>query len=237
AELLGKEAGYCRGRGGSMHIADVEMGHLGANGIVAGGIPIATGVGLSLKMQRTDRVCLCIFGDGASNEGAFHESINMAAIWELPVIFLCENNHYGMSMSTRRAMRNETIAQRADAYGIPGELVDGNDVLAVYAAISQAVKRAREGRGPSLIEARTYRYKGHAKSDQNLYRTRDEIREWQQRDPIKFFENYLISEHVMSEEEVKNESASAYAVIEEAYQFALNSPDPDPQTLLEGVYA
>jgi len=140
-------------------------------------------------------------------------------------------------MSTRRAMRNETIAQRADAYGIPGELVDGNDVLAVQAAISQAVKRAREGRGPSLIEARTYRYKGHAKSDQNLYRTRDEIREWQQRDPIKFFENYLISEHVMSEEEVKNESASAYAVIEEAYQFALNSPDPDPQTLLEGVYA
>ncbi len=237
AELLGKETGYCRGRGGSMHIADVEMGHLGANGIVAGGMPIATGVGLSLKMQRTDRVCLCIFGDGASNEGAFHESINMAAIWDLPVIFLCENNHYGMSMSTQRAMRNETIAQRADAYGIPGELVDGNNVLAVYAAVSHAVKRSREGGGPSLIEARTYRYKGHAKSDQNLYRTRDEIREWQQRDPIKFFENYLISEYVLSEEEVKNEAASAYAVIEEAYQFALSSPDPDPLTLLEGVYA
>jgi len=134
-------------------------------------------------------------------------------------------------------MRNETIAQRADAYGIPGELVDGNDVLAVYAAISTAVKRAREGQGPSLIESRTYRYKGHAKSDQNLYRSRDEIREWQQRDPIQFFVNYLIAEHVLSEEEAKNEAALAYTAIEEAYQFALSSPDPDPETLLEGVYA
>jgi acetoin:2,6-dichlorophenolindophenol oxidoreductase subunit alpha len=237
AELLGKEIGYCRGRGGSMHIADVEMGHLGANGIVAGGMPIATGVGLSLKMQGTDRVCLCIFGDGAANEGAFHESINVAAIWDLPVIFLCENNQYGMSMSTRRAMRNETIAQRAAGYGIPGELVDGNNVLAVYAAVSAAVQRARSGQGPSLIESRTYRYKGHAKSDQNLYRSRNEIREWQQRDPIQHFVNYLISEHVLSEEEAKMEEAAAKTAVEEAYQFALGSPDPDPETLLEGVYA
>src|SRR6266516_6582495 len=126
AELLGKETGYCRGRGGSMHIADVQMGHLGANGIVGGGMPIATGVGLSMKLQGIDRICLCIFGDGAANEGSFHEAINMAAVWDLPVVFLCENNQYGMWMSTQRAMRNETVAQRAAAYGIPGELVDGN---------------------------------------------------------------------------------------------------------------
>jgi TPP-dependent pyruvate/acetoin dehydrogenase alpha subunit len=237
AELLGKETGICRGRGGSMHIADVETGNLGANGIVAGGMPIATGVGLSMKMQGTDGVCLCIFGDGAANEGAFHESINLAATWDLPVIFLCENNRYGMSMSTRRAMRNETIAQRAAGYGIPGELVDGNNVLAVYAAVSTAVQRARDGHGPSLIESRTYRYKGHAKSDQNLYRSRDEIREWQQRDPIQYFVNYLISEKAFNQEDVKKEEAAAYAAVEEAYQFGLGSPDPDPETLLEGVYA
>jgi pyruvate dehydrogenase E1 component alpha subunit len=237
AELLGKETGYCRGRGGSMHIADVETGNLGANGIVAGGMPIATGVGLSMKMQRTGKVCLCIFGDGAANEGAFHESINMAAIWDLPVIFLCENNQYGMSMSTQRAMRNETVAQRAAGYGIPGELVDGNNVLAVYAAVSVAVQRARDGHGPSLIESRTYRYKGHAKSDQNLYRSRDEIREWQQRDPIQYFANLLISQEKLSQQEAKQLEAAAYAAIEEAYQFGLNSPDPDPMTLLEGVYA
>jgi pyruvate dehydrogenase E1 component alpha subunit len=237
AELLGKETGICRGRGGSMHIADVETGNLGANGIVAGGMPIATGVSLSMKMQGTDRVCLCIFGDGATNEGAFHESINMAAAWDLPVVFLCENNQYGMSMSTRRAMRNETIAQRATAYGIPGELVDGNNVLAVYAVISAAVRRARAGHGPSLIEARTYRYKGHAKSDQNLYRSRDEIREWQQRDPIQYFANLLISQEKLTQQECKQEEAAAYAAVEEAYQFGLSSPDPDPETLLEGVYA
>ncbi len=168
AELLGKETGYCRGRGGSMHIADVQMGHLGANGIVGGGMPIATGVGLSMKLQGIDRICLCIFGDGAANEGSFHEAINMAAVWDLPVVFLCENNQYGMSMSTQRAMRNETVAQRAAAYGISGELVDGNDVLAVYTTVSNAVQRARSGQGPSLLEARTYRIKGHAKSDANL---------------------------------------------------------------------
>lgn len=236
AELLGKETGICRGRGGSMHIADLATGNLGANGIVAGGMPIAVGVGLSMKMQKTDNVCLCIFGDGAANEGAFHEAINMAAAWDLPVIFLCENNQYGMSMSTKRAMRNETIAQRATAYGIPGELVDGNNALAVYMAVSTSVQRARDGHGPSLIEARTYRYKGHAKSDQNLYRSRDEIREWQQRDPIQYFANQLLSQGLLSQEQVKQEEAAAYATVEAAYQFGMDSPDPDPETLLEGVY-
>lgn len=237
AELLGKETGYCRGRGGSMHIADVETGNLGANGIVAGGMPIATGVALSMKMQRSDRVCLCIFGDGAANEGAFHESINLAAVWYLPVVFLCENNQYGMSMSTKHSMRNETVAQRASGYGIPGQRIDGNNVLAVYAAVSAAVQRARSGQGPSLIESLTYRYKGHAKSDQNLYRTRDEIRAWQERDPIRFFTNLLIAEGKLDQAEVKREEAAAYRAVEDAYQFAVSSPDPDPATLLEGVYA
>ena len=161
----------------------------------------------------------------------------MAATWELPVVFLCENNQYGMSMSTRRAMRNETVAQRATAYGIPGELVDGNDVLAVYTAVSSAVQRARSGQVPTLIECRTYRIKGHAKSDQNLYRTRTEIREWQQRDPIQRLAAYLTSHSLMSQEEVAQAQAAAYQAIEDAYQFAISSPMPNPEQLLEGVYA
>ncbi len=237
AELLGKETGYCRGRGGSMHIADVETGNLGANGIVAGGMPIATGVALSMKMQGRQTICLCIFGDGATNEGAFHESINLAATWDLPVVFLCENNLYGMSMSTQKAMRNETVAQRAGAYGIPGKRVDGNSVLAVYATVAEAVQHARTGNGPTLIESQTYRYKGHAKSDQNLYRTRDEIRQWQKRDPIQSFANLLLAENILSQDEIKQQEAAAYTSVEAAYQFALNSPDPAPETLLEGVYA
>lgn len=237
AELLGKETGYCRGRGGSMHIADVKTGNLGANGVVGGGIPIATGVGLSMKLQGLERICLCFFGDGASNEGTFHEAINMASIWDLPVVFLCENNQYGMSMSTQRSMHNETIAQRSVAYGIPGERVDGNDALAVYTAVSTAAQRARSGQGPTLIESYTYRYKGHSKSDQNKYRTRDEIREWQQRDPIQRMITYLISHDIMDEQAVKQTEQAAYQVIEDAYQFALNSPNPDPEALLEGVYA
>ncbi len=237
AELLGKETGYCRGRGGSMHIADVKTGNLGANGVVGGGIPIATGVGLSIKLQGLDRICLCFFGDGASNEGTFHEAINMAAIWNLPVIFLCENNQYGMSMSTQRSMHNETIAQRGTAYGIPGERVDGNDALAVYDCVHHAAERARSGEGPTLIEAHTYRYKGHSKSDQNKYRTRDEIREWQQRDPIQRLQTLLIERQILDENEGKSLESSAYQAIEGAYEFAKSSPEPDPETLLEGVYA
>lgn len=237
AELLGKETGYCRGRGGSMHIADVKTGNLGANGVVGGGIPIATGVGLSLKLQKSDRICLCFFGDGAANEGTFHEAINMAAIWDLPVVFLCENNQYGMSMSTKRSMKNETIAQRAQGYGIPGERVDGNDLLAVYDTVYRAAQHARSGQGPVLIESYTYRYKGHSKSDQNRYRTRDEIREWQQRDPIQRFISVLTERGAINQQEIKQAEADAYQAIEDAYQFALRSPDPDPEMLLEGVYA
>lgn len=237
AELLGKETGYCRGRGGSMHIADVQAGNLGANGVVGGGIPIATGVGLSIKLRKQDAVCLCFFGDGASNEGTFHEAINMAAIWDLPVIFVCENNQYGMSMSTSRSMRNESIAQRATAYGIPGTQVDGNDIFAVYEAVYQAAQRARAGEGPTLIESYTYRYKGHSKSDQNRYRTRDEIRSWQKRDPIHIFATYLIEHAIHDQQTIKQEEAAAYQAIEDAYQFAVSGPDPNPDELLEGVYA
>jgi pyruvate dehydrogenase E1 component alpha subunit len=158
AELLGKETGYCRGRGGSMHIADTATGNLGANGIVAGGIPIATGAALAYKMQGLDRVVVSFFGDGASNEGAFHEALNLAAIWKLPVVFICENNKYGMSFSTEFSVAVDHIADRAPAYGMPGVTVDGNDVEAVDEAVSQAVDRARSGGGPSLVEAETYRW-------------------------------------------------------------------------------
>ena len=178
AEFLGKETGYCRGRGGSMHIADVEANNLGANGIVGGGIPIAVGVGLSIRLRKTSQVCLVIFGDGAANEGAFHESLNMASIWKLPVVYLCENNQYAMSMSVRKAFNVQNISERASAYNIPGVTVDGNDPLAVYLAVTKAA-----GRGRVLEKAQRWLSKdctvmGHSKSDRQAYRTRDEVTEW-----------------------------------------------------------
>ncbi len=237
AEFMGKETGYCRGRGGSMHIANVEANNLGANGIVAGGIPISVGVGLSIKMRQTDQVGLTLFGDGAANEGAFHESLNMAAIWDLPIIYICENNQYAMSMAVTRAFKVPRISQRADAYGIPGVTVDGNDVLAVYDAVAQAVARARAGDGPSLIEAVTYRWKGHSKSDRQLYRTRDEVKEWQERDPIPRFGKVLSDAAMISTEEYETIRAEAYQRIDQAVAFAESSPEPDVTTIMEGVYA
>jgi acetoin:2,6-dichlorophenolindophenol oxidoreductase subunit alpha len=237
AEFMGKETGYCRGRGGSMHIADVEGGNLGANGIVAGGIPIATGVGLSLKMRRDPRICLTFFGDGAANEGAFHEALNMAAIWNLPVVFFCENNTYAMSMHVARAFPIANISDRAAAYGFPGVTVDGNDFFAVYAAANEAVTRARSGGGPTLIEAKTYRWRGHSKSDRNLYRTQQEIDEWKQRDPIPRLQNRLLELDLLSETEIAAIQAESQAAIEAAVEFARNSPDPDPAGLEDEVYA
>jgi pyruvate dehydrogenase E1 component alpha subunit len=237
AEFMGKETGYCRGRGGSMHIADVEGGNLGANGIVAGGIPIATGVGLSLKMRRDPRICLTFFGDGAANEGAFHEALNMAAIWNLPVVFFCENNTYAMSMHVQRAFPIANIADRAAAYGFPGVTVDGNDFFAVHAAAREAVARARSGGGPTLIEAKTYRWRGHSKSDRNLYRTQQEIEEWKQRDPITRLQNRLLELELLNEAEITAIQAEASAAIEAAVEFARNSPDPDPAGLEDEVYA
>ena len=237
AEFLGKETGYCRGRGGSMHIADVERGNLGATGVVGGGIPIAMGVGLSIKMRGTDQVVLGFFGDGAANLGAFHESLNMAAIWDLPVVYICENNQYAMSMSVKRAFRIENIADRAAAYGMPGVVVDGNDVLAVYQAVAEAVRRARSGQGPTLIEAKTYRWKGHSKSDQERYRTREEVEAWKERCPIKRFRAKLIAEGVIREEEAERIEMEAKRTIEEALEFAEASPEPSVEEIMEGVYA
>jgi pyruvate dehydrogenase E1 component alpha subunit len=237
AEFLGKETGYCRGRGGSMHIADVRGGNLGANGIVAGGLPIATGVGLSIQMRRTGQACVAFFGDGAANEGAFHESLNLAAIWTLPVVFVCENNQYAMSMPARRAMRVERVSDRAAAYGMPGLTVDGMDVLAVHEAAASAVERARAGGGPTLLECVTYRYKGHSKSDRQRYRGRDEVEAWRARDPIARLRTRLADAGALDEAEADRLAAEAAAVIEDALRFAEAQPEPDPAALLEDVYA
>jgi len=233
AEFLGKETGYCRGRGGSMHIADVESNNLGSQGIVAGNLPISVGVGLSIKMRKTDQVVLTLFGDGASNEGAFHESLNMASIWNLPIIFLCENNQYAMSMAFEKAFKIEQVSDRAAAYGMPGVTVDGNDVIAIYKAVQNAAKRARDGNGPTLIEAVTYRWRGQSKSDRQLYRTRDEVKGWMEKDPILRFAKLLN----VNDEEFKKIEAQAKEEIRKAVEFAEASPEPDVATILEGIYA
>lgn len=237
AEFLGKAAGYCRGRGGSMHIADVAGGNLGANGIVGGGLPLSTGVGLSLRMQRSEAVCLAFFGDGAANEGAFHESVNLSTIWDLPVIYFCENNQYAMSMPVTKAFPIAQISQRAAAYNIPGVTVDGNDLAAVYQATSAAVARAAAGLGPSLIEATTYRWRGHSKSDRQLYRTRDEVKEWQDRDPIVRLRDGLLRAELFDEADLEQVRERAYNRIEESVAFAEAAESPDPSSILDGVYA
>lgn len=236
AELLAKQTGYCRGRGGSMHIADAATGNLGANGIVAGGIPIAAGAALAQKMQGKDNVVMCFFGDGATNEGAFHEAVNLAAIWQLPVVFVCENNKYGMSFSTEKSMNVEHVADRAAAYGIPGVRVEGNDADAMYLVCQEAVDRARSGNGPTLVESVTYRWKGHSKSDKNLYRTKEEIEEWRAKDPIVQFENKVIERGVLSREEVDGIAAATRDKIRVAIQEATTAPDSDPAELLSSVF-
>lgn len=233
AEFLGKENGYCRGRGGSMHIADVESNNLGAQGIVAGNLPVSVGVGLSIKMRKTDQLVLTLFGDGACNEGAFHESLNMAAIWNLPIIFLCENNKYAMSMAFEKAFKIKQISDRAAAYGMPGVTIDGNDVIAVYKAVQTAAKYARAGNGPTLIEAITYRYRGHSKSDRQLYRTREELKSWMAKDPIPRFKNLI----GVTDPEFVEIQKRAKEDIRKAVEYAEASPEPDFATILEGIYA
>lgn len=237
AEFFGKETGYCRGRGGSMHIADLATGNLGANGIVAGGLPIAVGVGMSIKAQKQPRVCMVFFGDGAANEGAFHESLNMASIWKLPVVFLCENNKYGMSMDIANAMAVRNVADRAGAYAMRGVTVDGNDLPAVAAAAKAAIEHARLGGGPVLLECKTYRLRGHSKSDRNLYRTKEEIEAWRQRDPIRRLEDELNAQHRIEAGELAAIEQAAQHEIEKALEFAKSSPDPDPAQLTRDVYA
>ncbi len=237
AEFLGKEPGYCRGRGGSMHIADLPGGNLGATGVVASGIPTAVGIGLALQMQRSDQVLLSFFGDGATNLGEFHESLNMASIWDLPMVFICDNNQYGMSMAVQRAMNIEQISTRAVSYGIPGKSVDGNDVLAVYQAVRAAVERARRGDGPSLVDNVTYRWRGHSKSDRNLYRTQAEIDNWRARCPILRFKEVLLTSGMMSEDEVEAIDLAAKATIDRAAQDASTMPEPNPENMEDEVYA
>lgn len=237
AEFFGKENGYCRGRGGSMHIADVAGGNLGANGIVAGGLPIAVGVGMSIKAQKQDRVCMVFFGDGAANEGAFHEALNLASIWKLPVVFVCENNKYGMSMDIAHAMAVEHVADRACAYAMPGVVVDGNDLPAVAAAAAQAVEYARGGSGPTLVECKTYRLRGHSKSDRNLYRTKEEIAIWRDKDAIRRLEQELVTSGRFVEGELLAIEEAAQKTIADALAFAKASPDPDPRELTRDVYA
>jgi len=237
AEILGKKTGYCKGKGGSMHIADFKIGMLGATAVVGAGLPIAVGAGLSAKLRKTDQVVACFFGEGASNQGTFHESINMASTWKLPVIFVCENNLYAMGTRQSRVMAIENVADRAVAYGIPGVVVDGNDVLAVYEATEKAVERARKGEGPTLIECKTYRHKGHSRVDPAKYRPKEEVEEWLAKDPIKRFKEKLLQTNTLTESEIQQIEKEVSAEIEEAVKFAMESPYPAPEEALEDVYA
>ncbi len=236
AELLGKATGYCKGKGGSMHVADISSGNLGATGIVGSNIPVATGAALSIKMRKTGQVVLCFFGDGAANTGAFHESLNMAAIWKLPVVYICENNLYGMSVSVKRAFPFENIAERAKGYNIPGVIANGMDVLNVKETVEEAVERARKGEGPTFIECKTYRYYGHSLSDPRRYRTKDEEEFWRMKDPIKSFSRKLLDVGILTEEKLKLLEEEVMEEISEAERFALNSPYPPIESVYEDLY-
>ncbi len=237
AEFYGKEVGYCRGRGGSMHIADVEGGNLGANGVVGGGIPMAVGVGLGLKRIKKGRVLICFFGDGAASAGAFHESMILSVLYKVPVVYVCENNQYAMSFPAQKWTNSKNLAKFAELYGMPGIAVDGNDILAVRAAVQEAVDRARSGDGPSLVVNDTYRWRGHSKSDRNLYRTQDEIDEWKAKDPILRFCQVATSTGILTDVEIDQIKNKAYAIIEAARLFAENASEPTLETIEEGVYA
>jgi pyruvate dehydrogenase E1 component alpha subunit len=236
AEILGKKTGYCKGKGGSMHIADFAVGMLGATAVVGAGLPIAVGAGLSIRLRKTDQVVACFFGEGASNQGTFHESLNMASTWSLPVIFVCENNLYAMGTRQSVAMKIKNVADRAVAYGIPGFVVDGNDVLKVYETTREAVEVARRGEGPTLIECKTYRQKGHSRVDPGRYRPKDEVAEWVAKDPIKSFKEKLLQQHILRKEEIDTIESKTVAEVEEAVRFAIESPYPAPEEALDDVY-
>ncbi len=237
AEILGKKTGYCKGKGGSMHIADFNVGMLGATAVVGAGIPLAAGAGLSIKLRGSDQVVACFFGEGASNQGTFHEGINMASIWDLPVLFVCENNLYAMGTRQSRVMAIENVADRAAAYGIPGRVVDGNDVVAVYEVAGEAVKRARQGNGPMLIECKTYRHKGHSRFDPATYRPEEEVEEWLKKDPVSRFKTKLFEMNVLTEREAKEIEDNVIIDVEKAVKFAMESAFPEPEEALQGLYA
>lgn len=238
AELYGKATGYNKGKGGSMHIAAPQLGILGADGIVGGGIPIATGAGLSSKLQKNGRVTICFFGDGASNQGTFHEAINIAAAFDLPVIYVCENNLYGVgTLQYPKVRKVEHIADRAVAYGIPGVIVDGNDVIAVYQATKEAVDRARAGKGPTLIECKTYRWRAHFEGEPDTYRDPAVVQEWISKEPLGRFKELLLKESVCTAEEIRAIEQAVVQELEEAVRFAYESPVPDVSEALTDVYA
>jgi len=237
AEVLGKEDGYCKGKGGTMHIADFSKGILGANGIVGAGIPIATGSAYSAKVRGTDQVTISFFGDAASNQGTFHESINMAAAWKLPVVYVCENNLYGISVDIRKVTNTKNLATRALAYDIPGVVVDGNDVLEVYRVTKEAVERARKGEGPTLIEGKTYRWKGHHVGDPGrVYRLDKETKEWMERCPIKTYRERLLNESVATDKELVIIEEDIKQMVEEAANFAIKSPYPKEEEAFEDLF-
>jgi pyruvate dehydrogenase E1 component alpha subunit len=236
AELAARNTGYCGGKGGSLHMADFDLGILGANGIVAGGIPIAAGAGLAFKMRGEDRVALAFFGDGAVNEGAFHEAANLAGLWKLPVIFFCENNLYGEGTPQSKQAPVADLSLRAEGYAFPGVIVDGNDVLAVHQATLAAVERALAGHGPTLIEGKTYRFRGHYEGDPMVYRRKEELEAWRQRDPIPSFGRHLVKNDIATEYDLRAVEAEVHAILDEAVRFAANSARPEPGSALEGVY-
>lgn len=236
AELFGKETGYCKGKGGSMHIADATKGILGANGIVGAGHNIAVGAGLAAQYKNTDQVCVCFFGDASTNQSTFHEALNLASVWKLPVIFVCENNGYGISVSQARHQAVTDVSVRASAYNIPGITVDGNDVFAVYEAVGEAVARARKGQGPTLVECKTYRWRGHFEGDMTVYRPEGELEAWLKKDPIPRVEKYILENKIMSEDEIKNKNEAVDNMIIQAEKFANESSLPKLESALEDVY-
>ncbi|OGO20607.1 MAG: pyruvate dehydrogenase (acetyl-transferring) E1 component subunit alpha [Chloroflexi bacterium RBG_16_50_9] len=237
AEIYGRKTGYNKGKGGCLHIASVELGILGANGMVGGGITIATGAALSAQIRGTDQVAICFLGDGACNRGTFHEAINLAACWDLPVIYIIENNMYAGDTPVTSSCKLAELSKRAKAYGIPGQTVDGNDVLAIYEAVNKAVIRARKGKGPTLIECKTYRQRGHFEGEIQSYKTREEVEEWRKKDPIPRFRNRLVEMDILTDKAADKIVREANAEIERAVKFAEASPFPSPEEALEDVYA
>lgn len=239
AELFGKKDGYCKGKGGSMHIADMEIGMLGAMGIVGSGGPIAVGAALAAKKRETGQAVVCFFGDAATNTGAFHESANFASLFELPVVFVCENNLYGISVSMKRHTRVKHIADRAAGYAMPAVKVDGNDVVKVYETVGKAVESARKGKGPTLVECKTYRFRGHFEGDPNLgerYRTRKEVEQWKAKCPIKRHKERLLKEKLATKKEMDQIEKEVRQEIEDAMSYAERSPFPSGEEALEDVF-
>ncbi|MCL5104758.1 MAG: thiamine pyrophosphate-dependent dehydrogenase E1 component subunit alpha [Armatimonadetes bacterium] len=236
AELFARTTGCCHGYGGSMHMGDMAYGMLPAIAIVGGNIPIAAGMALACKRLREDRVVACFFGDGASNEGAFHEGVNMAAIWDLPIVYVCENNLYGASTHVSRVTRVEHIADRAASYGIPGVVVDGMDVVAVYEVTVEAAERARAGKGPTLIECETYRFVGHSRTDPMLYRPKEEMEAWKRRDSIQKLKGYVLDKGIATVDEIDRIESEVETEIEEAIDFARKSPHPLPEDCMKHVF-